>query len=93
METKTSTNEGVTMMDVYKEFNDRIAEHYKILQYKSRKVEWNYAFSTQDVPVTSEYLEIIYPVSIIKCHKLPLFSDVDFIRGVERHKFLGLSKL
>ena len=39
METKTSTNEGVTMMDVYKEFNDRIAEHYKILQYKSRKVE------------------------------------------------------
>jgi len=51
------------MMDVYKEFNEKIAERYKILQYKSRKVERNYAFSIQDVPVTSEYLEIVYPAS------------------------------
>lgn len=93
METKTSTNEDVTMMDMYKEFNEKIAERYKILQYKSRKVERNYAFSIQDVPVTSEYLEIVYPVSILKCHKLLLFSDVDLIRGVERHKFVDLSKL
>lgn len=93
LETKTSTNEDVTMMDVYKEFNEKIAERYKILQYKSRKVERNYAFSIQDVPVTSEYLEIVYPVSILKCQKLLLFSDVDLIRGIERHKSLGLSKL
>ena len=90
MQTKTSTNEDVTMMDVYKEFNEKIAERYKILQYKSRKVERNYAFGIQDVPVTSEYLEIVYPVSILKCHKLILFSVVDLI---ERHKFLALSKL
>jgi hypothetical protein len=91
-QTKTSTNEDVTMMDVYKEFNEEIAEHYKILQYKSRKVERNYAFSIQDVPVTSEYLEIVYPVSKLICHKLLLFSDVDLIKGVERHSFLDLSK-
>jgi len=76
------------MMDVYKEFNEEIAERYKILQYKSRKVERNYAFSIQDVPVTSEYLEIVYPVSILECHRLLLFSDVDLIKGVERHSFL-----
>jgi DNA polymerase alpha subunit A len=65
MQTKTSANEDVTMMDVYKEFNEQIAESYKILQYKSRKVERNYAFSIPDVPVTSEYLEIVYPVSTL----------------------------
>ena len=74
METKTSTIEDVTMMDVYKEFSEKIAECYKILHYKSQKVERNYAFSIQDVSVTSEYLEIVYPVSILKCHRLLLFS-------------------
>jgi DNA polymerase alpha subunit A len=69
MHTKTSLDEDVTMMDVYKEFNERIAERYKILQYKSRKVERNYAFSIPDVPVKSEYLEVMYPVSILKHYK------------------------
>lgn len=82
MQTKTSTNEDVTMMDVYKEFTEKTAERYKILQIKSRKVERNYAFNIQDVPVTSEYLEIVYPVSILKGHTLLLFSVVDLIRGV-----------
>jgi DNA polymerase alpha subunit A len=69
MQTKTSLDEDVTMMDVYKEFNEKIAERYKILQYKSRKVERNYAFSIPDVPMTSDYLEIMYPVSMPKHYK------------------------
>lgn len=69
MSTKTSSDEDVTMMDVYKEFNERIAERYKILQYKSRKVERNYAFSIPDVPMKSEYLEVMYPVSMLKHYK------------------------
>lgn len=64
MQTKTSLDEDVTIMDVYKEFNEKIAERHKILQYKSRKVERNYAFSIPDIPVKSEYLEIMYPVSM-----------------------------
>lgn len=66
MHTKTSLDEDVTMLDVYKEFNERIAERYKILQYKSRKVERHYAFSIPDVPMKSEYLEVMYPVSMLK---------------------------
>lgn len=69
MRTKTSSDEDVTMMDVYKEFNERIAERYKILQYKSRKIERNYAFSIPDVPMKSEYLEVMYPVSMLKHYK------------------------
>jgi DNA polymerase alpha subunit A len=72
MQTKTSLKEDVTIMDVYKEFNEKVAERYKIMQYKSRKVERNYAFSIPDVPVMSEYLEIMYPVST---SKLLLFTE------------------
>ncbi|XP_021916659.1 LOW QUALITY PROTEIN: DNA polymerase alpha catalytic subunit [Zootermopsis nevadensis] len=63
MQTKTSLDEDVTIMDVYKEFNEKIAERYKILEFKSRKVERNYAFSIPDIPVKSEYLEIMYPAT------------------------------
>lgn len=66
MQTKTSLDKDVTIMDVYKEFNEKIAERQKILQFKSRKVERNYAFSIPDVPVKSEYLEVMYPVSMLK---------------------------
>ncbi|XP_069672423.1 DNA polymerase alpha catalytic subunit-like isoform X1 [Periplaneta americana] len=39
MKTKTDKEEEVTMMDVYKEFNEKIPESHKILQFKSRKVD------------------------------------------------------
>ncbi|XP_072850377.2 DNA polymerase alpha catalytic subunit isoform X4 [Pogona vitticeps] len=54
------TENPVTMMDVYQEFNDRVAEKYKIMKYKSKKVEKNYAFEIPDVPAKSEYLEVRY---------------------------------
>ncbi|XP_069676603.1 DNA polymerase alpha catalytic subunit-like [Periplaneta americana] len=63
MKTKTDKEEEVTMMDVYKEFNEKIAESHKILQFKSRKVERNYAFNIPGVPVKSEYLEVVYPAN------------------------------
>ncbi|KAM3836858.1 DNA polymerase alpha catalytic subunit [Vipera latastei] len=50
----------VTMMDVYQEFNDQIAEKYKIMKFKSKKVEKNYAFEIPDVPAKSDYLEVRY---------------------------------
>ncbi|XP_060090074.1 DNA polymerase alpha catalytic subunit [Heteronotia binoei] len=54
------TKNSVTMMDVYQEFNDKIAEKYKIMKFKSRKVEKNYAFEIPDVPAKSDYLEVRY---------------------------------
>lgn len=36
MATKTDTEEPVTMVDVYQEFNDRVAEKYKITKFKSK---------------------------------------------------------
>ncbi|XP_070539037.1 DNA polymerase alpha catalytic subunit-like [Ptychodera flava] len=54
------TEEKVTMMDMYKEFNDKIAEKYKIMKFKSMKVTREYCFEKTDVPAESEYLEIRY---------------------------------
>ncbi|KAJ9591406.1 hypothetical protein L9F63_002012 [Diploptera punctata] len=63
MKTNSETDEDVKMMDVYQEFNDKVAVKYKIMNFKSRKIERNYAFSIPGVPVTSEYLEVLYPAT------------------------------
>ena len=47
-------------MDVYEEFNSKVAERYKILQFKSRRVTKKYAFEPTSVPRQSEYLEVKY---------------------------------
>ncbi|XP_069690548.1 DNA polymerase alpha catalytic subunit-like [Periplaneta americana] len=57
MKTKTDKEEEVTMMDVYKEFNEKIAESHKILQFKSRKVD-----ATTHL-IFQEYLEVVYPAN------------------------------
>lgn len=36
MKTKMDTGEPVTMVDVYQEFNDHIAEKHKITKFKSK---------------------------------------------------------
>ncbi|XP_069673748.1 DNA polymerase alpha catalytic subunit-like isoform X3 [Periplaneta americana] len=57
MKTKTDKEEEVIMMDVYKEFNEKIAESHKILQFKSRKVD-----ATTHL-IFQEYLEVVYPAN------------------------------
>ncbi|XP_016064788.1 PREDICTED: DNA polymerase alpha catalytic subunit isoform X2 [Miniopterus natalensis] len=65
-ETKIDLNTGketgtpVTMKDVYSEFDEKIAAKYKIMKFKSKIVEKNYAFEIPDVPEKSEYLEVRY---------------------------------
>uniref|UniRef100_A0A8D1KAH0 DNA polymerase alpha catalytic subunit n=1 Tax=Sus scrofa TaxID=9823 RepID=A0A8D1KAH0_PIG len=65
-ETKIDLNTGkekgtpVTMKDVYDEFDEKIAAKYKIMKFKSKPVEKNYAFEIPDVPEKSEYLEVRY---------------------------------
>ncbi|XP_071994025.1 DNA polymerase alpha catalytic subunit [Engystomops pustulosus] len=54
----------VTMMNVYQEFNESIADKYKIMKFKSKKVEKNYAFEIPDVPASSEYLEVRYSADL-----------------------------
>ncbi|KAL7374271.1 hypothetical protein ABVT39_025356 [Epinephelus coioides] len=49
----------VGMMDVYQEFNE-LSEKFKIMKFKSKKVEKSYAFEIPDVPTQSEYLEVRY---------------------------------
>ncbi|XP_060038786.1 DNA polymerase alpha catalytic subunit isoform X2 [Erinaceus europaeus] len=65
-ETKIDINTGketgapVTMKDVYDEFDEKIAAKYRIMKFKSKIVEKNYAFEIPDVPEKSEYLEVRY---------------------------------
>ncbi|OXB62902.1 hypothetical protein ASZ78_001024 [Callipepla squamata] len=54
------TETPVTIMSVFKEFNDCISPKYKIMKFKSKKVEKYYAFEIPDVPAKSEYLEVKY---------------------------------
>ncbi|XP_068200124.1 DNA polymerase alpha catalytic subunit [Antennarius striatus] len=49
----------VEMMDVYQEFNE-LSEKFRIMKFKSKKVEKNYAFEIPDVPSQCEYLEVRY---------------------------------
>ncbi|KAG7487342.1 hypothetical protein MATL_G00022240 [Megalops atlanticus] len=53
------TDSLVSIMDVYQEFNE-LSEKFKIMKFKSKKVEKNYAFEIPDVPTQSEYLEVRY---------------------------------
>ncbi|ELU17443.1 hypothetical protein CAPTEDRAFT_228337 [Capitella teleta] len=55
------TKEPVTFIDLYQEFSDAVADKYKIMKYKSLKVEKEYAFDIADIPAQSEYLEVRYP--------------------------------
>jgi len=45
---------------VLQEFNEFIAERYKIMKFKSMKVTRSYAFGEKEVPVESEYLQVRY---------------------------------
>ncbi|CAG5895861.1 unnamed protein product [Menidia menidia] len=49
----------VGIMDIYQEFSE-LSERFKIMKFKSKKVEKNYAFEIPDVPTQSEYLEVRY---------------------------------
>lgn len=57
--TGEASDTPVGMMDVYQEFND-LSEKFKIMKFKSKKVEKNYAFEIPDVPTQCEYLEVRY---------------------------------
>ncbi|KAM6977643.1 DNA polymerase alpha catalytic subunit [Aplochiton taeniatus] len=59
LKTGEVTDTAVGMMDVYQEFND-LSEKFKIMKFKSKKVEKNYSFEIPDVPTQSEYLEVRY---------------------------------
>lgn len=61
LEGNVSTGQEVKFPDVYEEFNKKIAEKNKILQFKCRKVERSYCFNAPGVPLVSEYLEVKYP--------------------------------
>ncbi|KAK1884775.1 DNA polymerase alpha catalytic subunit, partial [Dissostichus eleginoides] len=64
-EYKVNTKSGevsdspVGMMDVYQEFNE-LSEKFRIMKFKSKKVEKSYAFEIPDIPSQSEYLEVRY---------------------------------
>uniref|UniRef100_A0A667XAA8 DNA polymerase n=1 Tax=Myripristis murdjan TaxID=586833 RepID=A0A667XAA8_9TELE len=57
--TEEVSDTPVGMMDVYQEFNE-LSEKFKIMKFKSKVVEKNYAFEIPDVPSQCEYLEVRY---------------------------------
>uniref|UniRef100_A0A8B9Q979 DNA polymerase n=1 Tax=Apteryx owenii TaxID=8824 RepID=A0A8B9Q979_APTOW len=60
LSTGKETETPVTIMSLFKEFNDCLSPKYKIMKFKSKKVEKYYAFEIPDVPAKSEYLEVKY---------------------------------
>lgn len=62
--TLEATDEEVTMMDVYEEFNTKIATELGIKEFKSRKVTKNYCFNIPDIPAQSDYLEVRYSATL-----------------------------
>lgn len=61
--TLEATDQEVTMMDVYEEFNTSVASELGLKEFKSRKVTKNYSFNLPDIPAQSDYLEVRYSVS------------------------------
>jgi DNA polymerase alpha subunit A len=59
-ETNSKTGEPVTGMDLYNEFNTKVAKRYKINDFKCRPVEKSYAFEHTDLPNHGTYLEVVY---------------------------------
>ncbi|XP_029004027.1 DNA polymerase alpha catalytic subunit [Betta splendens] len=53
------TDTPVAMMDIYQEFSE-LSDKFKIMKFKSKKVEKNYAFEVPDVPSQCDYLEVRY---------------------------------
>ncbi|XP_053601752.1 DNA polymerase alpha catalytic subunit [Plodia interpunctella] len=61
--TLESTDQEVTMMDLYEEFNSSVASELGLKEFKSRKVTKNYCFNLPDIPAQCDYLEIKYSAS------------------------------
>ncbi|XP_060810527.1 DNA polymerase alpha catalytic subunit [Amyelois transitella] len=58
--TLENTDNEVTMMDVYEEFNSSVANELGLKEFKSRKITKNYCFNLPDIPAQSDYLEVKY---------------------------------
>ncbi|XP_078265270.1 DNA polymerase alpha catalytic subunit [Rhinoraja longicauda] len=71
LKTGKDTETPVGILDVYQEFSEAISERYRIMKFKSKKVEKKYAFEIPDVPENCEYLEIKYAADLP-----PLPSDL-----------------
>ncbi|XP_049887428.1 DNA polymerase alpha catalytic subunit [Pectinophora gossypiella] len=61
--TLESSDQEVTMMDMYEEFNSSVASELGLKEFKSRKVTKNYCFNLPDIPAESDYLEVKYSAS------------------------------
>ncbi|CAB3994881.1 DNA polymerase alpha catalytic subunit, partial [Paramuricea clavata] len=64
----TEIDETVGFTDVYQEFNDDIADRYKIMKFSARRTTKRYAFEVEGIPEDSEYLEVKYSAN---CPRLP----------------------
>nr|XP_026485188.1 DNA polymerase alpha catalytic subunit [Vanessa tameamea] len=58
------TDQEVTMMDVYQEFNSTVASEVGLKNFKSRKVTKNYCFNLPDIPAQCDYLEVKYSAAL-----------------------------
>ncbi|KAJ0181362.1 hypothetical protein K1T71_003447 [Dendrolimus kikuchii] len=58
--TLEQTDQEVSIMDMYEEFNTSVASELGLKEFKSRKVTKNYCFNLPDIPAQSDYLEVKY---------------------------------
>ncbi|VVC98313.1 unnamed protein product [Leptidea sinapis] len=57
------TDEEVTIMDIYQEFNTKVASELGLKEFKSRKITKNYCFNIPNIPAQCDYLEVKYSAS------------------------------
>ena len=57
---ESDDNEEVSIADVYKEFNEKIAPRYNIQEHKSKPRQMKYAFEFAEVPNEADYLQVMY---------------------------------
>ncbi|XP_054257765.1 DNA polymerase alpha catalytic subunit isoform X2 [Macrosteles quadrilineatus] len=69
LKTGKPTGKLVTIEDVYNEWNDKISVKYKIDPFKYLPVEKHYAFELDDIPTTSQYLEVKYSPTMAQLPK------------------------
>lgn len=80
---KVDTDKEVTIADVYEEFEERISKDLKLSTFKSRKVCKSFAFTVPDidVPIESDYLEVIYDGKIPAPNPKQKYSTIAHIFG------------
>lgn len=84
LKAKKMTDQEVSIADVYEEFDEKITKELKLTSFNSRKVFKSFAFTVPDVdvPIESEYLEVVYAGKFPTPNPKTKYSTIAHIFGI-----------